>query len=129
MTIESTGMSSHSVVVQPQPANTAVEQAAATERAGESEVLVREEAAVQNVNPAAPVTEDALSEIAQHLNDKLQGAQRAISFVVDRDTDETVILVKDSDTDEVIRQIPNEEAVKLSEYLDGMLGLIFDKKA
>jgi flagellar protein FlaG len=35
----------------------------------------------------------------------------------------------DLETEEVVRQIPTEETLKFSEFLEGMVGLIFDEKA
>jgi len=35
--------------------------------------------------------------------------------------------VTDSQTQELVRQIPTEEALKLKEYIEGMMGIIFNR--
>jgi flagellar protein FlaG len=48
---------------------------------------------------------------------------------VDDTAERVVVKVLDIETDEVVRQIPTEETLKFSEFLEGMVGLIFDQKA
>jgi flagellar protein FlaG len=48
---------------------------------------------------------------------------------VDDSSDRVIIKVMDTETNEVVRQIPPEETLRFSEFLQGMVGLIFDQKA
>ena len=52
------------------------------------------------------------------LNSFIQSVGRDLLFSVDDDSGEMVIKVVDSETKELIRQIPPEEVVALSEYLE-----------
>lgn len=71
------------------------------------------------VNPAAkpqPSPEQIESVVAK-LSDFVQAIQRDLSFSVDDESGETVIIVKDSQTDEVVRQIPSEDLLQLAQNL------------
>lgn len=60
--------------------------------------------------------EDLDSAITQ-LNDFVQNVQRDLQFEVDSDAGQTVVKVVDQETREVIRQIPDEVALRLAENL------------
>ncbi|HET8800769.1 MAG TPA: flagellar protein FlaG [Marinobacter sp.] len=57
--------------------------------------------------------EDAVSQ----LNDYVQNVQRDLQFEVDNDLGQTIVKVVDQQTREVIRQIPDEVALRLAENL------------
>jgi len=57
--------------------------------------------------------DDAVS----RLNDFVQSIQRDLQFEVDNDSGQTIVRVVDRETDEVIRQIPDEVAMRLAENL------------
>jgi flagellar protein FlaG len=63
------------------------------------------------------------------MNELMQSGNRSLKFSVDDTADRVVIKVMDLETEEVVRQIPTEETLKFSEFLEGMVGLIFDEKA
>lgn len=70
-------------------------------------------------NPAAtsqPSAEQIESVVAK-LSDFVQAIQRDLSFIVDDNSGETVIIVKDTQTDEVVRQIPSEDLLQLAQNL------------
>jgi len=60
---------------------------------------------------------EKLDKAIQQINENEQVVQREIRFSIDEDSGETVIKVMDLATDEVIRQIPNEEALKFARKL------------
>ncbi len=60
--------------------------------------------------------EDLDSAVTQ-LNDFVQSVQRDLEFEVDEQAGRTVVRVIDQQTDEVIRQIPDEIALRLAENL------------
>ncbi|WP_193496360.1 flagellar protein FlaG [Nitrincola alkalisediminis] len=89
---------------------------------------------VSSVN--APTTEEhkvlsieKLEEAIDKLNDMMRDGQRSLSFSVDDSAEKVVVRVVDVQTSEVIRQIPTEETLKFAEYLEGMVGLLFNDKA
>lgn len=88
---------------------------------------------VHPVNPAKPVQElpddgkklpaenhevQDIDDAVQDINQHIQAAHRELLFSVDEDSGRTVIKVMDMNTKEVIRQIPNEEALKFARMLE-----------
>ena len=58
------------------------------------------------------------SKVAEHLQDYLNSARRNLEFRVDADTRTTVITVRIANTGEVVRQIPNEQALRMLRHLN-----------
>lgn len=77
---------------------------------------------------ASEVTADDISKTVDDMNSLLQEMKRNISFSVDEDLGDSLIIVKDSESDEVIRQIPSEELVVLRKKMDDVAGILFDTK-
>ena len=65
---------------------------------------------------------------AQQLNDFMKRFSTELNFSVDTDSKQIVVKVLNKETGEVIRQIPSEEALKLSKAMDVLQGLIIQKK-
>ncbi|GEM_PF-1118205 len=63
-----------------------------------------------------PTAQDFEAVVAK-LSDFVQAVERDLSFTVDDNTGDTIIVVKDRQTDEVVRQIPSEEVVQLAQKL------------
>ncbi len=72
---------------------------------------------------AAMAAQD-LERTMRKLNATMAAAQRNLSFRVDEGTGRTVITVVDTATHEVIRQIPSEEVLALSQALEAASGLV-----
>ncbi|SNB54922.1 flagellar protein FlaG [Marinobacter sp. es.042] len=60
---------------------------------------------------------DQLDDAVSQLNNFVQNVQRDLQFEVDNDLGQTIVKVVDQSTQEVIRQIPDEVAVRLAENL------------
>lgn len=75
------------------------------------------------------VSAEELDAAIERLNELMKDGQRSLNFSVDKDLDEVVIKVMDTETEELIRQIPNEEALKFAKNLEGVLGVIFNDRA
>lgn len=58
-----------------------------------------------------------LGEAVSQLNDFVQNVQRDLQFEVDNELGQTIVKVVDQQTQEVIRQIPDEVALRLAEKL------------
>ena len=58
-----------------------------------------------------------LSDAVSQLNDFVQNVQRDLQFEVDNDLGQTIVKVVDQQTQQVIRQIPDEVAMRLAEKL------------
>ena len=63
-----------------------------------------------------PTAQDFEAVVAK-LSDFFQAVERDLSFTVDDNTGDTVIVVKDRQTDEVVRQIPSEDVLQLAQKL------------
>lgn len=63
------------------------------------------------------VQKEQLDDAVSQLNDYVQNVQRDLQFEVNNDLGQTVVRVVDQQTQEVIRQIPDEVAVRLAENL------------
>jgi flagellar protein FlaG len=75
------------------------------------------------------VSPEKLQAAVEKMNELMQSGNRSLRFSVDDTADRVVVKVMDLETEEVVRQIPTEETLKFSEFLEGMVGLIFDEKA
>ncbi len=60
---------------------------------------------------------EQLDEAVSQLNDFVQNVQRDLQFEVDNELGQTIVKVVDQKTQEVIRQIPDEVALRLAEKL------------
>ena len=65
----------------------------------------------------AEVQREALDEAVSQLNDFVQNVQRDLQFEVNNELGQTIVRVVDQQTQEVIRQIPDEVALRLAENL------------
>ena len=72
----------------------------------------------RNVTPlASSGDQKSLNEAVSQLNDFVQTVQRDLQFEVDSEKGQTIVKVVDQNTQEVIRQIPDEVALRLAENL------------
>jgi len=60
---------------------------------------------------------EQLDDAVSRLNDFVQSVQRDLEFEVNDETGQTVVRVIDQQTEEVVRQIPDELAMRLAENL------------
>lgn len=74
----------------------------------------------------AEVSEQGVQGAVAQLNSYVQNVQRDLQFQLDEDSGKTVVTVIDRETSEVVRQIPDEMALKLAQNLqqDEPLSLI-----
>ncbi|MCL1066557.1 flagellar protein FlaG [Shewanella olleyana] len=73
--------------------------------------------------------EQNLAEVTDNLNDMASIMRKGLAFKVDDDSGRNVISVMDIDTGDLIRQIPNEEALELSQKLAEVAGLLLNTEA
>ena len=63
------------------------------------------------------------------LNKRMEDLGRSVRFSKDREFDREVITVVNPDSGDIVRQIPPEYAIRVSEGLRSLRGLLFDDKA
>lgn len=71
----------------------------------------------ERLEKRSEVQREALDVAVSQLNDFVQNVQRDLQFEVNNDLGETIVRVVDQKTQEVIRQIPDEVALRLAENL------------
>ena len=84
----------------------------------------QEASSLEARNKAAALQQQRVQEAARQLNDFMKIISVGLHFSVDADTKQTVVKVVNKETGEVIRQIPSEEALRLSKAMDTLQGLI-----
>jgi flagellar protein FlaG len=83
----------------------------------------------QRAAPAVPSQgelRERMAAVAQQMRDYLRSNGRDLEFRVDADTHAMVITVREAASGRVIRQIPNEEALQMRQYLDEWSGTFLD---
>ena len=70
----------------------------------------------------------SLEEVSEHLNQQMARNKRDLSFSVDDVTNTVVLTVKNREG-EVVRQIPNETALRVAHNIENMKGLMEDQKS
>jgi len=75
------------------------------------------------------LTKDQLKELTEHFKDFLNLFDLDAKIVYDKRYDTLVVQVMRKDTGEVIRQIPPEELLRLSQKLHELAGILLENKA
>ncbi|WP_082583930.1 flagellar protein FlaG [Noviherbaspirillum sp. Root189] len=79
--------------------------------------------------PGAVPDLSTLEQAVKDLNKAMQTQSANLEFSVDEDSNRTIVKVIDQQTQEVLRQIPSEEALKISKALNQVSGLLIRQKA
>lgn len=81
------------------------------------EALVKAPTEATQQAEAKAVKDEEVTKAVSKLNDYVQNVQRNLQFSVDQESGVMVVKVIEANTDKVIRQIPNEETVRLARQL------------
>jgi flagellar protein FlaG len=96
------------------------------------EALVKTADATRNTEDKS-VDKEKVTQAVTKLNDYVQNVQRNLQFNIDQESGVMVVKVVEANTDKVIRQIPNEETLRLARNLveqdDDTALSIFSSKA
>ena len=93
-----------------------------------SPVQAQVSAATQTAQKAGPSLEQ-VQQATRQVQQKVQAQTSNLTFAIDQGSGKTVVKLMDTETGEVIRQIPSEEMIALSEAMDKMQGLLLKQKA
>ncbi len=74
-------------------------------------------------------TNAELEEAVKKLNDFISPALQTIQFAMDEESGKVIVKVIDTETNRVLRQIPNAEALSISQTLDRIQGLVIKQSA
>ena len=78
---------------------------------------------------AADRFSDRVGRSIDTLNKRMEDLGRSVRFSKDSEFDREVITVVNPDSGDIVRQIPPEYAIRVSEGLKSLRGLLFDDKA
>lgn len=102
------------------------EQVAVASRSNESSSAV---AASTSPDNSETLARESLDSAVASISSFVQNVQRSLNFSIDDSSGEVVVKVTDRDSGEVIRQLPSEEALRLSEQLESLRSLMFETRA
>jgi flagellar protein FlaG len=123
-------MCNMNVETSSQAVNAAVDYAAQVQSgksAARAETVTQAAPVVQEAAP--PPSLDAVKASAAHIDSYLKSVGRNLNISVDKETGKTIVQVRDAETGDVIRQIPNEEVLRLARSLGENGAAILDLKA
>ncbi len=66
--------------------------------------------------------------IIKQLNKTLEAFDTHVSLSIDEKSHQTIIKVIDTESGKVVRQIPSEQLMRVSERITELLGVIYDEK-
>lgn len=69
----------------------------------------------------------SIKQAIDNLNQQLKDNGRDLSFQMDETINRTIITVRNLQTGEVVRQIPNEEVVRMAHSIEEGKGLLFNE--
>lgn len=85
--------------------------------------------AIAASEPVVEATAAQIETAVRKVNDALEIRSIGVQFEIDQDTNKVIVKVVDRNSGEVIRQIPNEEVVRISKVMGEMPGLLIDRVA
>jgi flagellar protein FlaG len=86
-------------------------------------------AAAQGPSAAATPSSEELKKAIDAINRRLDESSRNLQFSLDHDSGKMIVRVVDTATNEVIRQIPSEVALAISQSLEKLQGLLLKQRA
>ena len=78
---------------------------------------------------SSPPSMDQVKQAVDEINKSMSAMSRGLVFSVDEESKKTVVKIVDQKTEEVIRQIPTEEAIAISQSIDKLVGQLLHEKA
>jgi flagellar protein FlaG len=102
-----------------------IEPGVPTGRIAEQPAREKQKADESEQEKVSPKERDA---IMKQLNKTLEAFDTHVSLSLDEKSHQTIIKVVDNETGKVVRQIPNEQLMRISERINELLGVIYDEK-
>ena len=69
-----------------------------------------------------------LTKIVEEVNDALKTLDVKRGYRVDKDLNRTIVSIIDTETDDIIKQIPQEDAIRLAKNINEIIGLFYDDR-
>lgn len=102
---------------------------AAPVTASQSVTAVPGTGSVAQTNASGSGNKDPLQQAIKEVQDALSPVARDLRFSIDEDSGATVIKIMDSATNKVVKQIPSEEMLRISQALEKLQGLLLNQTA
>ncbi|MCG9737582.1 flagellar protein FlaG [Shewanella insulae] len=72
---------------------------------------------------------EEMQKLVEEMSSMMSMMRKGLAFKIDEDSGTNIVSVMDIDSGDVIRQIPNEEALKLAQKLSEVTGLLMKTEA
>ena len=72
------------------------------------------------------LSKEQVRAVVQEMNKAMESLTSGLEFSVDGTTNQTVVKVINTNTNQVIRQIPSEEMLRVSQRIAELLGVLYD---
>lgn len=115
-----------SPAVAPEAVNSPKPAATATEAAELKRPAPVQESPKPSFDPEE--AQERLNEAVERMNEHMRKNNYNLAFSVDKQVDKVVVKVTNLETGDVVRQIPNEAALRIAHSIEDMRGLLQDKK-
>jgi flagellar protein FlaG len=102
---------------------------ASTATVSAAPAIARTETASVVQQPTSVPNMEQVKEAVQKANQTMQALSNDLEFLIDEESDRTIVRVIDQATKEVIRQMPSEEVLEIAKALDRVQGLLIRQKA
>ena len=76
-----------------------------------------------------PLSSDIARQVANQINDFLKTTSSSVEFSVAGDSKKVIVRIVDTQTNQLIRQIPSEQMIEISQALDQLSGVLLNQKA
>jgi len=110
----------------PAAGSNATPTAPSPERAGAPVPAPAQNTASSRSPPTAEAARQAVAQINAFLK---TSSAASVEFTVDGKSDQVIVRIVDTATKQLIRQIPSEQALAISQALDGVSGMLLRQKA
>jgi flagellar protein FlaG len=70
-----------------------------------------------------------VKQVTQQINEFMESHSIQLNFSVDQELSQIVVKVREKHTGKLIRQIPSEEALRLSKTMEALQGMLIKHKA
>lgn len=82
----------------------------------------------EDLNKKENLSNKEINDLAKRLNDQMESLETNIRFAYNDKISSLYVNVLEKNTGEIIRKIPTENMMKLSEHFREIIGLLMDKK-
>ncbi|WP_076411172.1 flagellar protein FlaG [Shewanella sp. UCD-KL12] len=107
-----------------------IKQAGATDvELDRSSIIQAVEQAEKEKGAEQKQTPEELAQLVGDLSDMMSVMRKGLAFKIDESSGQNIVSVMDIDSGDLIRQIPNEEALKLAQKLSEVTGLLMKTEA